>query len=307
MAGDGMGPSCARRWSAACGWRKAIAAASPVSTARSTGSGARFFAGVLSYPFYLVLLTMRVSLAEWEAAGGLRIILVETIGYVIAWVAFPLLMLSVLRWIGREHRFFDFMVPYNWCQLPQSVLFVLVGLESETRHPGRSGRAGNRGRRRHRRPCLRVVHRPGRPGDERRGSDARRPRRSRARRGRHPRRRQPLLDARQMGSGWSGRGGVKVCPEPDRRVSALTGWAVLIGQVGSVLVSCDHELVERLALVRLRRRSGTGRERGRRGCGRRVICGRIEDRRSYSRTAVRAFALRIRRIDGRGSADAPAA
>jgi hypothetical protein len=91
-----------------------------------------FLAAFLCYPFYLVLLTMRVSLAQWEAAGGVRIVLIETIGYVIAWVAFPLVMLSLARWIGREHRFFDFMVPYNWCQLPQSVLFVLVGLDSES-------------------------------------------------------------------------------------------------------------------------------------------------------------------------------
>jgi hypothetical protein len=91
-----------------------------------------FLSAFLSYPFYLVLLTMRVSLAQWQAAGGLRIILIETIGYVIAWVAFPLVMLTILRWIGREHRFFDFMVPYNWCQLPQSALFVAVGLQSES-------------------------------------------------------------------------------------------------------------------------------------------------------------------------------
>jgi hypothetical protein len=39
-------------------------------------------------------------------------------------------MLNVVRWIGRAPRFFDFMVPYNWCQVPQSALFVLVGLES---------------------------------------------------------------------------------------------------------------------------------------------------------------------------------
>jgi hypothetical protein len=91
-----------------------------------------FLSAFLSYPFFLVLLMMRVSLADWNAAGGLHIILVESIGYVISWVAFPLVMLSVLRWIGRAHRFFDFMVPYNWCQLPQSVLFVLVGLQSET-------------------------------------------------------------------------------------------------------------------------------------------------------------------------------
>jgi hypothetical protein len=91
-----------------------------------------FLSAFLSYPFFLVLLMMRVSLADWNATGGPQIILVETIGYVISWVAFPLVMLSVLRWIGREHRLFDFMVPYNWCQLPQSVLFVLVGIQSES-------------------------------------------------------------------------------------------------------------------------------------------------------------------------------
>jgi len=89
-----------------------------------------FRAAVICYPLYLVLLAMRVSVAEWQTSGGWRIVMVETIGYVVVWVAFPLLMLNVVRWIGREHRFFEFMVPYNWCQVPQSALFVLVGLES---------------------------------------------------------------------------------------------------------------------------------------------------------------------------------
>jgi len=89
-----------------------------------------FRAAVISYPLYLVLLAMRVSVVEWERSGGWRVVAVETIGYVIAWVAFPLLMLTVTRWIGRAHRFFDFMVPYNWCQVPQSALFVVVGLVS---------------------------------------------------------------------------------------------------------------------------------------------------------------------------------
>lgn len=91
-----------------------------------------FVSAFLCYPLFLLLLLMRVSLADWNTAGGPQIMLIETIGYVISWVAFPLVLLSVLRWIGREHRFFDFMVPYNWCQLPQSVLFVLIGLEAET-------------------------------------------------------------------------------------------------------------------------------------------------------------------------------
>ena len=91
-----------------------------------------FRAAAITYPLYLVLLTMRVSVGEWQRSGGWRIVIVETIGYVIAWVAFPLLMIEVTRWIGRANRFFDFMVPYNWCQVPQSALFVLVGVGSES-------------------------------------------------------------------------------------------------------------------------------------------------------------------------------
>src|SRR5262249_59220098 len=89
-----------------------------------------FRAAILCYPLYLVLLTMRVAAADWQHAGGLRIVTVETIAYVISWTIFPLLMLSLTRRIGRADRFFDFMVPYNWYQLPQSALFVLIGLLS---------------------------------------------------------------------------------------------------------------------------------------------------------------------------------
>jgi hypothetical protein len=91
-----------------------------------------FRAAFIGYPLYLVLLSMRVTVAEWERSGALLIVTVETIAYVIAWTAFPLLILGVAQRIGRPHRFFDFMVPYNWSQLPQSALFVLVGLETES-------------------------------------------------------------------------------------------------------------------------------------------------------------------------------
>jgi hypothetical protein len=91
-----------------------------------------FRAAVISYPLYLVLLTMRVTVAEWERSGALAVITVETIAYVIAWTAFPLAMLIVTQRIGRADRFFDFMVPYNWSQLPQSALFVVVGLQTQS-------------------------------------------------------------------------------------------------------------------------------------------------------------------------------
>jgi hypothetical protein len=53
---------------------------------------------------------------------------VETIHYVISWVAFPLLMLPLADWLQRGDRYFGFMVAYNWCQVPQIVLFTAVAL-----------------------------------------------------------------------------------------------------------------------------------------------------------------------------------
>src|SRR5689334_24393865 len=54
-------------------------------------------AAFISYPLYLVLLTMRVTIAEWETSGAFVIVTAETIAYVIAWTAFPLLMLIVTQ------------------------------------------------------------------------------------------------------------------------------------------------------------------------------------------------------------------
>jgi hypothetical protein len=94
-----------------------------------------FRAAIPCYPLYLLLLVMRAAAADWQRVGAWRILTVETIGYVVSWTAFPLAMLSVARWIGRSDRFFDFMVPYNWYQLPQSMLFALVGLISANEPP----------------------------------------------------------------------------------------------------------------------------------------------------------------------------
>jgi hypothetical protein len=47
-------------------------------------------------------------------------------------VAFPLLILPLARRLDRENRFLPFMVAYNWSQIPQAVLFVLIGLDGVT-------------------------------------------------------------------------------------------------------------------------------------------------------------------------------
>ncbi len=105
-----------------------------------------FRAAAIVYPFFLLLLVMRVSAAKWDAAGGWFVIAIETIGYVIGWTLFPLAMIGVTRWLGREPRYFDFMVAYNWCQLPEGVLAMLVTLGTQTGIlPGAVGRTAEIG------------------------------------------------------------------------------------------------------------------------------------------------------------------
>ena len=88
-----------------------------------------FRAALICYPFFMLLVTMRAAPAEWAASGPVRILAAETIGYVIAWTVFPLLILQVAGWFGRTHHFMAFIVAYNWAQIPQTLLIAVVTLE----------------------------------------------------------------------------------------------------------------------------------------------------------------------------------
>jgi hypothetical protein len=87
-----------------------------------------FWAAPICYPGFLVLLWLRLDDQTLAQSSFGHILLVETIGYVVAWCAFPLAVLGLCRWLGREEQGFEFVTAYNWSQVLQTVLFVLVGL-----------------------------------------------------------------------------------------------------------------------------------------------------------------------------------
>jgi len=84
-----------------------------------------FRAGVFSYPAFLILLGL--GFVDGGPSSGddpFRVWLVATIGYVISWTALPLVMLPVSRFLGREPRWLDFIIAYNWSQLLQYALLL---------------------------------------------------------------------------------------------------------------------------------------------------------------------------------------
>ena len=82
-----------------------------------------FFAAVIVAPMFAVVLVMRYAAGE-AAVDGVRFASVEAIAYVIAWVAFPLVMVSLARLLDREERYLGYIVAYNWASVLQNGLYL---------------------------------------------------------------------------------------------------------------------------------------------------------------------------------------
>jgi hypothetical protein len=89
-----------------------------------------FFAAVLIAPAYAIIVAMELSNAE-TIAHPASIVIIQTLAYVINWVAFPLASFYVIQNMGREERFVGYIVAFNWSStiqmailLPFSVLAV---------------------------------------------------------------------------------------------------------------------------------------------------------------------------------------
>lgn len=82
-----------------------------------------FFAAVLAIPAHVVILLLQ--LAELEiSAGPLRVVVVESLIYVISWLAFPFVMFYLTQTLDRAKEYQGFVVAYNWAQIIQ-LLVVL--------------------------------------------------------------------------------------------------------------------------------------------------------------------------------------
>jgi hypothetical protein len=84
-----------------------------------------FFAAVLVLPFYGVILIAKYS-GDADLSHPFRFITVEICAYIIAWVAFPLMMVSVARLLSREDKYFGFICAYNWASILQNAVYLPV-------------------------------------------------------------------------------------------------------------------------------------------------------------------------------------
>ena len=86
-----------------------------------------FTAALLIAPLFALLLTIRYHVNE-AGVSLLRFTAIETIAYVVIWVAFPLLLFHLTDIVGIGHRFIRYIVAYNWASVLQNLLYLPFAL-----------------------------------------------------------------------------------------------------------------------------------------------------------------------------------
>lgn len=85
-----------------------------------------FWAAGLLTPLFLVTLWLEASHIE-DGSAATRLVLLQTIAYVINWVAYPLLMVHVADLLQRWPNYYRYMVAYNWFRLVEAAaIYPLV-------------------------------------------------------------------------------------------------------------------------------------------------------------------------------------
>jgi hypothetical protein len=75
-----------------------------------------FWVAAILLPPYVVLVLLHLADRQ-VTVGWPALILIHSLGYVIAWTAFPVAMSWVSRLLDREQEFFGYLAMYNWTQV----------------------------------------------------------------------------------------------------------------------------------------------------------------------------------------------
>ncbi len=105
--------------------------------ARYDNDGIRFFdntpeAALASFKAALLVVPVHIALillqTDWSlfAVGGFAALLIHVITFVADWTVFPLAMFYVARLYGRGQWYWRYLAAYNWAQVLQISLFVVI-------------------------------------------------------------------------------------------------------------------------------------------------------------------------------------
>lgn len=85
-----------------------------------------FLAAVLVLPLYTALVAVRYGMAD--APGGVGAIVIDGLAYVINWVAFPVVMLTLSKVVDRERNYLRHIIAYNWATGLQHIVSLPLAI-----------------------------------------------------------------------------------------------------------------------------------------------------------------------------------
>ncbi len=95
-----------------------------------------FFAAVIVAPGFAILIVEQLSQVE-IGAGVARIIMVELLAYLLAWIVFPALVHQICEAIGKREAYIGYIVAFNWGKVIQMAVFLpAIGLIATGVLPG---------------------------------------------------------------------------------------------------------------------------------------------------------------------------
>jgi hypothetical protein len=86
-----------------------------------------FFAAVLFAPVHAIIVAMELSTVE-TTVDPASVVIIQTLAYVITWLAFPLASFYVIQNMGRESNFVGYIVAFNWSAIIQMTILLPYSL-----------------------------------------------------------------------------------------------------------------------------------------------------------------------------------
>lgn len=96
----------------------------PYFDASVAGFWRSFLAAAIVFPLYAALMVVRTL----QTDTGIGPMAIDLLAYVINWVAFPVVMLTLSRMLGRERNYLRHIVAYNWATAVQHVVSLPLAI-----------------------------------------------------------------------------------------------------------------------------------------------------------------------------------
>jgi hypothetical protein len=93
------------------------------------GAARSFWAAALVAPAYFALIGLR---AGFSASAGAEAVLLEALGYVVSWCAFPVILSYLMQGLGADNRYYAYLSAYNWSAVVQMSAYLPATLIAES-------------------------------------------------------------------------------------------------------------------------------------------------------------------------------